>query len=260
MKCREVIEGLQKRWPEQFAMEWDNVGLLVGDKGQEVHHLFVSLDATEEVVDQAIQAGADMIITHHPMIFSPMKKIVTDDFIARRVIKMIRAGICYYAMHTNFDVMGMADLNVKELQFKNAEVLDVTYDDGETKEGIGRVGELPYEMKLDEFGVFVKKCLGLDKVRVYGDPDAVVHRAAVCSGSGKSEIKAALRSGADVYVTGDVDYHMGIDAVAQGLAVVDAGHYGTEMVFISYMEKELKEMFSEMQVTSVKIKQPFILC
>lgn len=260
MKCREIIGVLRERWPERFALDWDNVGLLVGDKEQEVHHLFVALDVTDETLEQAVACGVDMIITHHPLMFSPMKKIVADDFIGRRIIKMITSGICYYAMHTNFDVIGMADLNAESLKLQNPEVLEVTYEDENLKEGIGRVGELPYEMKLNEFGTYVKESLGLEKVRVYGNPDAVVRRAAVSSGSGKGMVKDAVISGADVLVTGDVDYHAGIDAVAQGLAVVDAGHYGTEMVFISHMEKSLKEMFPDMLVTSAKIRQPFILC
>lgn len=260
MKCREVIEGLQKKWPDHFAMEWDNVGLLVGDKEQEVHHIFVALDVTDEVLMQAVACGADMIITHHPLIFSPVKKILADDFLGRRLIKLIKYDICYYAMHTNFDVAGMADLNAKDLRLQDAEVLEVTYSDENRTEGIGRIGQVPFEMKLHEFGVFVKESLGLEKIRVYGDPDAVIRKAAISSGSGKSMIRAGISSGADVLVTGDIDYHTGIDAVAQGLAIVDAGHYGTEMIFISHMEQALKEMYPDMIITAARIQQPFILC
>lgn len=259
MKCREIIEKIQVRWPEQYALDWDNVGLLVGDREQEVHHILVALDVTDDVINKAISVGADMIVTHHPMIFSPMKKINSDDFIARRVMRLIKNDICYYAMHTNFDVMGMADLNAKALQLKNPSVLDVTYEQDEKREGIGRVGGLAQEMTLEAFAEFVKTAFGIEAVRVYGEPDRVVRKAAVCSGSGKSEVKAALLAGVDVYVTGDVDHHMGIDGAAQNLAIIDAGHYGTEMIFISYMEGELKEMFSQLAVTAVEIKQPFIM-
>lgn len=258
MKCREVIQALNERWPESYAMNWDNVGLLVGDREQEVHHIFAALDVTDETLQQAIDCGADMIVTHHPLLFSAVKKVTTDDFIGNRIVKMIRHGISYYAMHTNFDVKGMADLNALSLQMQDPQVLEVTYED-ETghKEGIGRVGNLKQEMTLKDFGTFTKEQLGLEMVQVYGDLEKTVNRVAVSSGSGKSMIKEALKADAQVLVTGDIDYHSGIDAVAQGLAVIDAGHFGTEMIFIEHMEKELKEMFPVLKVSSAVIKQPF---
>ncbi len=260
MKCKDIIKVLESKWPTGYALEWDNVGLLVGDKEQEVHHLFIALDVTDDTLQQAIECGADMIITHHPLMFAPMKKIVADNFIGRRIMKMIKYDISYYAMHTNFDVKGMADLNAQALKLVNADVLEVTCDCGDEKEGIGRVGMLSDEMTLKEFCGYVKECLGLENVRVYGDPDAVIHKAAVSSGSGKGMAKAALMSGADVLVTGDVDYHMGIDAVAQGLCIIDAGHYGTEMVFISHVNEELRTLLPEMIISTATIKQPFRVC
>lgn len=260
MKCKEIMNVIKQLYPEQLALEWDNVGLLVGDPEQDVNHIFVALDVTDETLVQAVVCGADMIITHHPMIFSPMKKIVATDFIGRRVMTMIKNGISYYAMHTNFDVAGMADLNASCLELESSSVLDVTYEDEfGKKEGIGRVGWLSESMPLDVFGRYVKEHLGLPMVRVYGDGQKMIQKVAVSSGSGKSMIGAALASGADVLVTGDIDYHTGIDAVAQGLMLVDAGHYGTEMIFIEHMEKMLREMFPEVQVTAAKIEQPFQL-
>ncbi len=260
MKCKEIMDALKQLWPEHLAMDWDNVGLLVGDPEQEVRHIFVALDVTDDTLVQALVCGADMIVTHHPMIFSSMKKIVATDFIGRRIMTMIKNGISYYAMHTNFDVAAMADLNAASLELESASVLDVTYtDEFGKKEGIGRVSCLSEPMTLDAFGVYVKEHLGLPMVRVYGDGQRTIQRVAVSSGSGKSMIGAALDCGADVLVTGDIDYHAGIDAVAQGLMLVDAVHYGSEMIFIEHMEKMLTEMFPEVQVTAAKIEQPFQL-
>lgn len=260
MKCKEIISILESKWPAAYALDWDNVGLLVGDKDQDVRHIFVALDVTDETLQQAIECGADMIITHHPLMFVPMKKIVADDFIGRRIMKMIKYDIAYYAMHTNFDVKGMADLNALSLNLQESKVLEITSVQGDEIEGIGRVGVLSKEMTLEAFALYVKECLGLENVRVYGDSDAVIHKAAISSGSGKGMGKAALHSGADVLVTGDVDYHMGIDCVAQGLCVVDAGHYGTEMVFISHVEEQLKMLLPEIIVSVAKINQPFRVC
>ena len=108
MRCREILDRLEERWNPSFALSWDNVGLLVGKEEKEIGKIFVALDVTEETLEQAVEAGADLMITHHPLLFSPVKKVTSGDFIGRRLIKMIQNDLCYYAMHTNFDVKGMA--------------------------------------------------------------------------------------------------------------------------------------------------------
>ena len=109
MLCQEIIKTLEARYPGSCAMDWDYVGLLVGRRKKEVHRIYVAVDATDEVIEAAIDAQADMLVTHHPMIFSGMKRITEDDFIGRRVLRLIQNDIAYYAMHTNYDVMGMAE-------------------------------------------------------------------------------------------------------------------------------------------------------
>ncbi|MBS6195630.1 MAG: Nif3-like dinuclear metal center hexameric protein [Clostridiales bacterium] len=258
MKCKDILEKLEERWNPAYAMEWDNVGLLVGREDKEIHKVFVALDVTEETLDQAVAFGADLMITHHPLLFSPVKKINSGDFIGRRLIKMIQSDLCYYAMHTNFDVRGMAQLNQECLGLENASVLEVTASDEEQRDvGIGRIGFLSQQMTLEALAAKVKHDFGIPDVRMYGNPAGLVNCAAVSSGSGKSMVKAALKKGADVLITGDMDYHAGIDAVAQGLAVIDAGHYGTEYGFISYMGKELEKMFPDLVIQEAKIHHPY---
>ena len=263
MNCKDVICQLEKRWNSSYAMNWDNVGLLVGREEKEVKKLFVALDITEANLEQAYAFGADMIITHHPLLFSPVKKITTGDFIGRRLISMIQKDVCYYAMHTNFDVKGMAQLNQECLGLKNAEVLEVTVveeEDGDMhQEGIGRIGNLPKSMALTDFAAEVKQRFQIPDVRVYGDCEKEIARVAVSSGSGKSMVKEALKKRVDVLVTGDFDYHTGIDAAAQGMAIIDAGHYGTEYVFIDYMKKELEKMFPNMEVGAAVVSHPYLV-
>lgn len=263
MNCKEVMEKLAERWNPSYALEWDNVGLLVGREEKEIHKIFVALDVTDETLEQALSFGADLMVTHHPLLFSPVKKINTGDFIGRRIIKMIQGDLCYYAMHTNFDVKGMAELNRECLGLLDAHVLEVTSEETDertgtfSEEGIGRIGLTAEPMSLGLFAEKVKKDFRIPDVRVYGNPEKIVRKAAVSSGSGKSMIKTALKKGADVLVTGDIDYHSGIDAAAQGLAVIDAGHYGTEYCFISYMKNELETMFPDMEVSSARIQHPY---
>ena len=255
MTCKEIMEKLEERWNPSYALEWDNVGLLVGREDKEIKKVFTALDATEETIAQALEFGADLLITHHPMLFSPVKKVTSADFIGRRLITMIQADLCYYAMHTNFDVKGMAQLNQECLGLAECEVLEETAPG----EGIGRVGVLDAPMDLKTFAEKVRNDFEIPDVRMYGDPAKSVCRVAVSSGSGKSMIRGAIAKGADVIVTGDVDYHSAIDAVAQGIAVIDAGHYGIEHIFIGQMAEELKERFPEMEICTEPIRHPFLM-
>ena len=113
MKAYELTSWLEKKYPADAAEDWDNVGLLTGDDTNEISHVFLALDLTEETLAEAIENGADMIITHHPMIFSGIKKINNHSFTGRKIITLIQKGIVYYAMHTNYDVLGMADLSAE---------------------------------------------------------------------------------------------------------------------------------------------------
>lgn len=259
MTCEELIKKLEERWNPSYAMDWDNVGLLVGRREKEVHKIFVALDVTDETLDQALAFGADLMVTHHPFLFSPMKKITTGDFMGRRLIRMIQRDLSYFAMHTNFDVMGMADLNGACLGLSECQVLEVTGLSDRGEEGIGRVGSIKKPMALKEYAGEAKKALQVPDVRVYGDPERIVKRVAVCGGSGKSTIPEAVRKGADVLVTGDIDYHSALDAVADGLCVIDAGHYGTEYCFIDYVVGELKQMFPELEVSGAVVRHPYQL-
>ena len=258
MLCKEIMQVIEASYPRNAALDFDNVGLLAGRAEKEVNRVYLALDATDAVIDRAVEAGADMLITHHPLIFSPIKKVTDEDFIGQRVVKLIRNDLSYYAMHTNYDVLGMAPLSEKILEIKDAEVLDETMEDDEgRKQGIGRIGNLEKPMTLEECCVFVKHKLKLGSLKVFGDMGKTVRRIAVSPGSGKSAISVALRKGADVLVTGDIGHHDGIDAVEQGLAVIDAGHYGTEYIFIADMKQFCERKLPGIETVTEPIVHPF---
>ncbi len=259
MKCYEIIDKLEALSPTEFAEEWDNIGLLAGRRDKEVRTVYIALDATDAVIGEAVRLGADLLLTHHPLIFKKMSRVNTDDFIGRRVCELFRNDISYYAMHTNFDVMGMADAAADELSLKDRRVLDVTYEDDISKEGCGRVGELKDSMRVEALAGLVKEKFHVPNVRVFGDLDSPVRTVAVMPGSGGGFIQDALAAGADAMITGDVGHHEGIDAVAQGLAVIDAGHYGIEKLFISYMEEFMKRELPGVQIYKAEIREPFIV-
>lgn len=257
MQCKEIMQVIEAAYPRSAALDFDNVGLLAGRAGKEVNRVYLALDATDAVIDRAIEAGADMLITHHPLIFSPMKRVTDEDFIGRRVVKLIQSDIAYYAMHTNYDVLGMATLSEKILGIKNSQVLDVTMCEDGNEEGIGRVGDLEKPMTLEECCVYVKHKLKLGSLKVFGDMNGTVSRLAVSPGSGKSAVAPAIAKGADVLVTGDIGHHDGLDAVEQGLAVIDAGHYGTEYIFIDDMKHFLEDKLPVLDIMTTPIVHPF---
>ena len=205
MRCQDILDKIEARYPRKYACDWDNVGLLAGSRER-------------EVVDAASECGAQLLLTHHPMIFGGLKSVTTDDYVGERLIRLIRNDISYYAMHTNYDVMGMAELAADMLDLKDRKVLEEVLDG----EGIGRVGDLPRSMTLEECANFVKGRFGLPNVKIFGEPEKQVQRAAICPGSGKSEAKPALSMGAEVYITGDIDHHTGIDMADCGMAEREA--------------------------------------
>ena len=257
MLCKEIITEIEAVYPKSAALDFDNVGLLAGRSEKEVNCVYLALDATEKVIEQAKEAGADMLITHHPLIFSPLKHITDEDFISRRVVNLIQSDISYYAMHTNYDVLGMAKLSGKILELEDTDVLDITSERNGVPEGIGRVGALKNTMTLKECCVYVKNKLKLSSVKVFGDMDRKITRLAVSPGSGKSAVLPALKTGADVLVTGDIGHHEGLDAVEQGLAVIDAGHYGTEYIFIDDMREFLQTRLPCLKIVTAPVSHPF---
>ena len=260
MKVKELTDWLGGNFPAAVAEDWDNVGLLTGDDESEVKHVFLALDLTETVLDEAIRAGADMIVTHHPMIFSGIKKINNYSFTGRKIISLVRHGISYYAMHTNYDIVEIAPLAARMLALKDAQIMEKTCVLPDGREGgFGMAGELPKEMTLLQCAEYVKDVFQIPDVKIFGNPETVLNRAAVLPGSGKSMTADALRNGAEVYITGDFGHHDGIDAVDQGLNVIDAGHYGIEHIFIGQMAEELKERFPEMEICTEPIRHPFLM-
>ncbi len=240
MKAVDVLNIIDERSPFSAACDWDNSGFQVGDKDQKVTKLLVALDLGDEVIEHACEMGADMIVTHHPLIFSPLKRVTSDDFIAGRVLKLIKNNIAYACAHTNYDIFGMAQLAADRLMLKDTEVLSVE-DVTELPEGvfgeqgIGRAGRIAEPERLCEYAETVRETFGLSHVSYFGNPDTVISKVACCPGSGKSVINDALYLKADVLVTGDIDHHSGIDATSRGLSIIDAGHYGIEHIFIKDM-------------------------
>lgn len=263
MECWKIVEALDTLSPRQYACDWDNVGLLVGRNKQEVKRVMVTLDATKEVISQAVEEKVDMLVTHHPMIFSSLKQINEDGIASEKILTLIENGIACYAMHTNFDAVGgMANLAAGEdyLNLSQTSPVELCKD---SNEGMGRYGLLPRPMTGREVAEYVKERFGLPFVLLYqseSEKNRVFDRIAVMPGSGKSEMMSVKRQGYDLYLTGDYGHHEGIDAMDMGMTIIDATHYGLEHIFIDYVASFLKNEFGNcLTVLTAKQKMPVMV-
>ena len=359
-----IIEGLA---PKNLAMNWDNVGLQLGNPAQEVKRILITLDLTESVLNQAEELGVEMIITHHPLFWEKINRLNYNTFIGKAVSRLIKSDIVVYSAHTNLDIAagGINDYLAKTLNLEGIEPLEITTEDslfkivvfvpkdyleqvrealaaagagwlgnyshcsfqaqgigtfkplaganpflGEVgqleyveeyrletivpqnllnravkamlkahpyeevaydiyplknegvKHGLGRIGYLSVPLTLQELSQQVKSVLGVPVLRVCGDLDKLVKKVAVCGGSGMGTIKDVLLKGADLLLTGDIKYHDAQDALAQGIALIDAGHFPTENIFIpvlvEYLNQKLSEEGKRVEVFQAKLADPFI--
>lgn len=253
MKAYEIAELMEKLSPIRYACDWDNVGMHVGRNDNEIKKILVTLDVSDEAVEKAVAIKADMIISHHPLIFKGIKKVNESDIVGRRILTMAENRINCYCMHTNFDcVGGMAELAADRIGLQDCIVLEEVCEG----EGIGRVGFLSCDMTVKELCNMVKEKFSLDRVALYGNEDEIVKKVAICPGSGKDEIELALLKGAKAIITGDVSYHYGIDSVAKGINVIDAGHYGIEHIFIDKIYSYLIENTEGIEIVKMDFNNP----
>ena len=257
MKLKEIMRILDEFCPPGFAMSWDNVGLQVGRADKEVQTIALALDATSEVIAEAVRQGADLILTHHPLLFGGIKQVTDSNYVGRRVLELAMHDIACFSMHTNFDVLGMGDAAADLMKLSDREVLEVTFEDDISVEGLGRTGSLIEPMKLSEVAEKTAEVFGISHVRYYGAPDEMIVTCAILPGAGHGEIDIALKSGADVLITGDISHHDGLDAVEKGIAVIDAGHYGIEKIFIPYMREYLEREIPQIRILSCDMGAPF---
>lgn len=248
MKCREIIDILEQLSPVEYACEWDNVGLLVGRKEKEIRKIMIALDASKEVISIAVREQVDMLITHHPMIFSSIKKVNEEQFTTSKVLTLAENGICYYAMHTNFDTIGgMAELAAGEKYLNLSDTFPIEPEECGNI-GMGRYGKLPKAMTAEQAAEYVKETFGIPYVLLYQreeERETVYDCIAVMPGSGKSEMIKVKENGYSLYLTGDIGHHEGLDAMDMGLSVIDATHYGLEHIFIPYLHDYLKKMLKD---------------
>jgi dinuclear metal center YbgI/SA1388 family protein len=227
------VTGLLDEWYDPaWAESWDAVGLVCGDPDADVAKILFAVDPAPVVVEEAVQWGADLVVTHHPLLLTPVHGVPADDPKGRLVHRLIRGGVGLFVAHTNADRApgsGVNDALAGVLGLRETVPLEPTERD--PKAGLGRVGVLDHAMTLREFAALAAAALPatVGGVRAAGDPERSVRRVAVCGGSGGSLIEAAAAAGADVFLTSDLKHHPVSEAVeSSGPALCDVGHFATE--------------------------------
>ncbi|MCE1224924.1 MAG: Nif3-like dinuclear metal center hexameric protein [Geobacteraceae bacterium] len=337
LKLSDITGIINKKYPFALAEEWDNVGLQLGNPATEITRIMVALDPLPQVITSAINSNCDLLITHHPLIFSPLRQITSSTTTGSSILKAAQNNLALLAMHTNYDIAqdGLNDLLAKRIGLEQTRPLKVTGRDELIKlvvfvpeeqlatvraallphtesignyqdcsfstagegtflplagaqptigtigklvkvaeqrlelllrrdqlskairtllavhpyeepafdcypllneappKGLGRIGSLTEPVRLADWAANLAERLECRSVRFVGDPAGMIQKIALCSGSGASLLRDAIRAGADLLLTGDVKYHEAREAEAQGIALVDAGHFGTEILMVA---------------------------
>jgi dinuclear metal center YbgI/SA1388 family protein len=271
-----IIQIMDQLAPPLLAEDWDNVGLQIGDPRQPVRRIWVALDPSPEVVKAACKKKVDLLVTHHPLIFRPLKSIDFETPGGSIIQMAAHHQLAIFSAHTNLDIVrdGVNDVLAQRLGLRNLAVLqpvhvgegakeDITpLMGGETEFGIGRIGSLAKTGSLKSLVSMVKKKLKLDFVKVAGDLTMKVTRVAICSGSGSSLMQAFLSSKAQAFISGDIHYHDAREAENINRGIIDIGHFPSEHLMVDALAQQLQSTVSkagiETEITACTIeKDPF---
>jgi dinuclear metal center YbgI/SA1388 family protein len=270
LTVKDLLQTLDNIAAFGLAEQWDNVGLMVGDPDHLIKGILVALDPTEEVLAEAKEYGADCIITHHPLIFTPLKAIYTNQPLGRFLRQTLKNEISIIGCHTNLDqaVGGVNDVLASSLgmvETKPIAAADPNQDAVASETGFGRVGRLAETLSRKAFIERLCVFFNLPVLRVAGRIPEKISTVAVCGGSGSELAEAAFTGGAQVYITGEVKHSTARWVEASGFCIIDAGHFATEKPVVESLVKTLEGVFAEKGISvpvksAAKQKNPFTFC
>jgi dinuclear metal center YbgI/SA1388 family protein len=236
MTVRDLYEKLSARIPEELSESWDNDGIMCcADDFHEVTRVLITLDVTYEIVDYAISGGFDLILSHHPLVFKPLRAVDPENHISRKLIKLIKADVSVLSFHTRLDKVrgGVNDCLAKLLQLEDVEPFG---DDG-----LGRIGHIEAETSLEEFAERIKSALGIDRLTA-SDARNPVYTVALVGGDGKGYVEEAVDIGADTYISGRIGYNVMEEAEELGINLIEAGHYATEFPVTAFLQSQVAKL------------------
>lgn len=263
---RDILDWLGDYAPFRYAAKWDQCGLQVGDPSGHVDRILVALDPLSSALQEAEDRGCQCVVTHHPLIFQPLKAVRGDEYPGSLVLRVARSGLHVIAAHTNLDAAreGTNEHLARLFALGAMEPLEIdpVFRGEPLYGGMGRMGSLAVPTTLGELVAKAADMLGRCGLRVVGDPGGLVDRVALCTGSGGSLVDLAVKGGCQVFITGDVKYHDAQRAVEAGLAVIDVGHFASERLILEPLASFLRST-AESRQASVQVlvatseKDPF---
>jgi dinuclear metal center YbgI/SA1388 family protein len=243
--------------PLKLAEDWDNVGLLVGDRRRTARRVMTCLTVTPEVVEEAVSNQVDLVVTHHPLPFKPLNRCTTDSAVGRLLLRLIESRVAVYSAHTAFDstMDGINALWAEGLGLKKVEPLVATELVGLEGLGAGRYGDLSQPCSLDDLGIRAGHWISQPSVRVVGEGLARISRVALACGSGGSFLSAAARKGCQGFVTGEATFHVCLEAQALGIGLVLVGHYQSERFAMEFLADKLQSEWPDLNVWASRTEQ-----
>ena len=250
MKISDFINKFESQYPTSFAFDGDNVGLLVGDKDAQITKVLVTCDVDLGVVEEAVSLGANLIVSHHPLMFHGVNRMTEDNPEQRAIRLMIQNGISHYAAHTNLDTGkgGINDLMAQMLDMENTEVIDVVTTDERGVHGYGRMCTLATPITMQELMDKVKTAFSADGLKYTGNLTDKVTKLAINTGGGAGILEECIAKGCDTFVTGDVKYNGYRDALDMGMKIVDIMHFDSEQISKVWFENWFNTKFPQVEV------------
>ncbi|MCA9052518.1 MAG: Nif3-like dinuclear metal center hexameric protein [Planctomycetaceae bacterium] len=259
MTVDDCIKHLEEIAPTQLAEEWDNVGLLVGDRASSVQKVLTCLTLTPDVAREALEAEVDLIVTHHPVLFRGVKRLTTDNLEGAMLLALIHGGVAVYSPHTAYD---SAHTGINQQLADGLKLIDIAplrpveaSENPEAAIGGGRFGRLPIAMTLAELVDRVRTLMRAEGVSFVGDPQRSVERIAVACGSAAEFVPDAVRLGCDALVTGEARFHSCLEARESGLALVLPGHYATERPGVEWLAARLADEWASVDVWASRVER-----
>jgi dinuclear metal center YbgI/SA1388 family protein len=253
----DITAFLRKFAPPSLAEKWDNVGLLLGDEQRDVQRVLTCLTLSPDVAREAVTERADLVVTHHPILFKPVQQITAGDAAGRMLLELLAARVAVYSPHTGYDSAEQGINQQLAEMFELREIVPLT--DEPDGLGTGRCGSLPAEITLGDFIDTVKPRLRVPRLQHVGDPTSRVRRVGVACGAGGEFVSDAIRRDCQVLLTGEARFHSCLEARENGLALVLPGHYATERPAMERLAEVLAGQFTDLTVWPSRVESDPVL-
>ncbi|KLE16818.1 Nif3-like dinuclear metal center hexameric protein [Clostridium sp. C8] len=258
-KIKDIIRIMEEFAPKTLKEDFDNVGLMVGDRNKEVKKILLALDCTLDVIKEAKEKSVDLIITHHPLIFRKPSSITTDTLTGKKIIELIKNDISLYSSHTNLDSAenGLNETIVNLLGYSTNELIEVNKMARNDNEGLGRIVRLEDFIKLEDLIEDIKEKLNVKSLKVVKGCEKVKN-IAIINGSGSDFFEKAYKKGADCIITGDTTYHYASDYKELGVSIIDTGHFSSEWIVFLQVINKLTDKLQDIEILiSTKSEDPY---